>query len=162
MHLARRHGFPVPGVHEVRPDALVLERIAGPSMGSNLRRHPWLGPRHVRTLADLHARLHAIPYESGRLLHLDLHPENILLSPRGPVVIDWTNAEAGDPAQDVALSWLILETSAGLPGRLLARLFAREVGRDTIRRGIADASAFRLADPHVTDAERARVRHVVP
>lgn len=162
MDHARRHGFPVPRVHEVRPDALVLERIAGRSMGSHLRRHPWFAARHVRTLADLHPRLHAIPYEGAWLLHLDLHPENILISPRGPVVIDWTNARAGEPARDVALTWLILETSAGLPGRVLARLFARRVGRDTIRDGVAGARAFRLADPHVTDAERARVRRAAP
>jgi tRNA A-37 threonylcarbamoyl transferase component Bud32 len=32
MEHARAHGYPVPAVHEVRADALVLERIEGPTM----------------------------------------------------------------------------------------------------------------------------------
>jgi hypothetical protein len=44
-----------------------------------------------------------------------------------------------------------------VPGRILARLFASRVSANTIREGIAAASDFRLADPNVTDAERARV-----
>lgn len=157
MELARLHGFPVPRVHEVRPEALVLERIDGPTMGQAITRRPWELLRHVRSLADLHERLHTIPFDGGSLIHFDLHPDNVLLSRRGPVVIDWTNAHGGSAAGDVAMTWLILETSAGLPGRLIAWLFRRQVGRDVIRRGLADASAFRLADPNVTDAEKKRV-----
>ena len=158
MEVARAHGFPVPRVHEVRPDALVLERIDGPTMGQALARRPWRLRGHIRTLGDLHERLHAIPFDGGSLIHFDLHPDNVLLSPRGPVVIDWTNARGGTAAADIAMTWLILETSAGPPGRLLAWLFRRRVGRDVIRRGLADASAFRLADPNVTDAEMERVK----
>ena len=160
MELARTHGFPVPQVHEVRPEALVLERIDGPTMGQAITRRPWELLRHVRSLADLHERLHTIPFDGRSLIHFDLHPDNVLLSRRGPVVIDWTNAHGGSAAADVAMTWLILETSAGLPGRLIAWLFRRQVGRDVIRRGLADASAFRLADPNVTDAERTRVAGV--
>jgi tRNA A-37 threonylcarbamoyl transferase component Bud32 len=161
MELARAHGFPVPRVHEVRPDALVLERVDGPTMGRALARRPSELLRHVRTLADLHDRLHAIPFDGGSLIHFDLHPDNVLVSQQGPVVIDWTNARGGSAAADVAMTWLILETSAGLPGRLLARLFRRRVGRDVVRRGLAYASAFRLADPNVTDAEKRRVDALV-
>jgi aminoglycoside phosphotransferase (APT) family kinase protein len=157
MELVRAHGFPVPRVADVRADALVLERIDGPTMGQALARRPWELRRHVRTLADLHERLHTIPFDGGSLIHFDLHPDNVLISPGGPVVIDWTNARGGSPPADVAMTWLILETSAGLPGRLLALLFRRRVGRDVIRRGLADATAFRLADPNVTEGEKARV-----
>jgi aminoglycoside phosphotransferase (APT) family kinase protein len=62
-------------------------------------------------------RLHEVPFEGEWLLHLDLHSDNVLLSRRGPVVIDWTNARAGDPALDVALTWVIGATSGGLVGR---------------------------------------------
>jgi aminoglycoside phosphotransferase (APT) family kinase protein len=86
----------------------------------------------------------------------------VLLARGGPVVIDWTNAHAGDPDADVAMTWVILETSAGLPGRLLARLFRSRVGRDTIVRGLAGARAFRLGDPNVTEAEKNRVRRATP
>jgi aminoglycoside phosphotransferase (APT) family kinase protein len=158
MDLARTHDFPVPMVHDVRQDGLVLERINGPTMARAILRRPWTAARHAATLADLHERLHRIPLEGARLVHLDLHPENVLMSPGGPVVIDWTNARAGDPDVDVALTWLILRTSGGLPGRALAELFRRNVGAGVIRRGLPAAAAFRLADPNVTDAERRRVR----
>jgi tRNA A-37 threonylcarbamoyl transferase component Bud32 len=162
MALAREHGIRVPAVHEVREDGLVLERIDGPTMAQHLRRHPWHLRGSMRALVALHARLHAIPFGGDRLVHFDLHPENVILGPDGPVLIDWTNARSGTPESDVALTWLILETSGGLPGRVAARLFRAAAGRDTIQRGLADAVAFRLADRHVTDAERARVRRATP
>ena len=74
MEHARAHGFPVPEVFEVRDDALVLELVDGRTMLADLSRRPWRLARHARTLAELHARLHEIPYEGERLLHLDLHP----------------------------------------------------------------------------------------
>jgi tRNA A-37 threonylcarbamoyl transferase component Bud32 len=157
MALAREHGFPVPVVHEVRSDGLVLERINGPTMSRAILHRPWTAARHAASLAELHTRLHIIALDDASLVHLDLHPENVLISPAGPVVIDWTNARAGDPAHDVALTWLILQTSGGLPGRVLASLFRRHAGADLIGRGLPAAAAFRLADPNVTGAERRRV-----
>ena len=158
MELARLHGFPVPRVHEVRQDGMVLERIDGPTMGHRLRRRPWEAREHVGRLAELHERLHAIPLDGGSLVHFDLHPDNVLMSASGPVVIDWTNAHAGMPEADVAMTWIILETSPGLPGRLLAWLFRRRVGSDVLARGLGDARAFRLADPNLTGPEKRRVR----
>ncbi len=51
-------------------------------------------------LADLHDRLHALGPPQGDLPmgHLDLHPLNVLMSPDGPVVIDWSNARPVEPA----------------------------------------------------------------
>jgi uncharacterized protein (DUF433 family)/Ser/Thr protein kinase RdoA (MazF antagonist) len=46
--------------------------------------------------------------EGERLCHGDFHPYNVLLSSRGPVVIDWNNAHIGNPLEDVARSALIL------------------------------------------------------
>jgi tRNA A-37 threonylcarbamoyl transferase component Bud32 len=150
MEHARAHGFPVPAVHEVRDDALVLERIDGPTMldAADLERHPAL-------LARLHDQLHEIPFEGATLLHRDLHPENVILSPDGPVVLDWTNAGAGEPALDVALVWVILVGT----GEPIAERFARDfVARfDDWRAGLDDALAYRFADPNVTDEERARL-----
>ena len=162
MEHVRQHGFPVPRVREVRPDALVLERISAPLMAEVLRRRPWLAWRHAGTLADLHARLHAISLDGASVVHFDLHPQNVFITRDGPVVIDWTNAHPGDPAHDVAMTWLILETSAGWPGKALAWLFRRRVGVDVIRRGLEGAKGFRLADPNVTDAERSVVRRATP
>jgi aminoglycoside phosphotransferase (APT) family kinase protein len=160
MSLARAGGFPVPRVHQVRDDALIMERIDGPTMGRDIALRPWRLRRHMRTLAELHAQMHRIQADGGRLVHFDLHPDNVLLSRSGPVVIDWTNAHGGEASADVALTWLILETSAGPPGRLAARLFVRAAGRDLIREGLPAAGAFRVADPNVTPAERERAGRV--
>lgn len=158
MAHARAHGYPVPRVHAVRADGMVLERIDGPTMGQHLASHPWLLPRYVRALASLHARLHAIPYEGAALVHFDLHPQNVMLTTDGPIVIDWTNAHAGSADADLAMTWLIATTSAGIPGVIAARLFRSHVGREPIRRGLADARRFRLADPNVTPSEKDRAR----
>jgi aminoglycoside phosphotransferase (APT) family kinase protein len=75
-----------------------------------------------------------------RLLHLDLHPLNILVS-AGEVtgVLDWANAAAGDPVLDRARSWAILtlDPAAGArqahPGwQALTRGWAQAAGLDTI------------------------------
>ena len=50
--------------------------------------------------------------DGDRLCHGDFHPYNVLMSPRGPVVIDWNNAHTGNPLEDVARSTLIL---SGVP-----------------------------------------------
>jgi hypothetical protein len=160
MAHARAHGFPVPHVHEVRDDGLVLERIDGPTMLADVWARPWRAPGAARTLAALHARLHAILFEDGRLLHLDLHPENVLLAPRGPVVIDWANARGGDPAIDDALTWVICATSAGLRGRAFGSLFLRHRDREAVRRALPDAAALRLADRGLSPSERRRVAAV--
>lgn len=148
MEHARAHGFPVPAVHEVRGDALVLERIDGPTMLDvvDLDRHP-------AVLADLHRRLHEIPFEGATLLHRDLHPENVILSPRGPVVVDWTNAAAGEPAFDVALVWVILMGTRDRRAVPFARDFVAHF--DGWRAGLEDALAYRFGDPNVSDEERA-------
>lgn len=162
MEHARTHGLAVPRVLEVLEDGLVLERVDGPTMLADLQRRPWRAVGAARVLAELHTRLHEIPFEGERLVHLDLHPNNVLISGQGPVLIDWTNARAGDPALDVALTWVICATSGGYAGRVLTRLFLRQVDRDAARRALADAVALRLADPNVTAAERARVRQLQP
>jgi tRNA A-37 threonylcarbamoyl transferase component Bud32 len=50
--------------------------------------------------------------DGDRLCHGDYHPYNVVMSPRGPVVIDWNNAHTGNPLEDVARSTLIL---SGVP-----------------------------------------------
>lgn len=48
------------------------------------------------------------------LCHGDYHPDNILLSDQGPIVIDWTDATTGNRLADVARTILILNYG-GLP-----------------------------------------------
>ncbi|HEU0303891.1 MAG TPA: phosphotransferase [Gaiellaceae bacterium] len=161
MEHARAHDYPVPGVLEVLDDALVLERVDGPTMLAELRRRPWTAPGHARTLARLHHRLHEIPFEGQRLLHFDFHPDNVILSPRGPVVIDWANARPGEPAADVALTWVICATSGGALGRMFTWLYFRHADRSLAMAALPEAAAFRLADPNVRDEERERVRRLL-
>ena len=161
MEHARAHGFPVPRVFEVREDSLVLERVDGTTMLAELRRRPWRLAGHARALAELHHRLHSIPFEDGRLLHLDFHPDNVLLSARGPVVIDWANARSGEPALDVAMTWVICATSGGAFGRIFTSFFLRHIDHAAARRSLPEAGERRIADPNVTDAERDRVRNLL-
>ena len=44
----------------------------------------------------------------NRICHGDFHPLNVLLSPKGPIVIDWNNSHIGNPLEDVARSKLLL------------------------------------------------------
>ncbi len=55
------------------------------------------------------------------LLHGDLHPGNVLMSPSGPVVIDWFDAAIGHPIADVVRSSILMRAGSGhapdhLPG----------------------------------------------
>src|SRR5512132_1327335 len=159
MDHALRHGYPVPRVLDRTDDALVLERIAGPTMAAALRRRPWRLRSQASLLAHLHERLHAIRAPSAlpdagagdRLLHLDLHPENVIISRNGPIVVDWTNARRGDPALDVALTWVILATSGGRAGRLFLRPFLLQFARDEVAAALPAAAERRLADPNLSD-----------
>jgi aminoglycoside phosphotransferase (APT) family kinase protein len=119
MRYAAEQGFPVPRIEAVRGDGaeIIMERIDGPVMVDAMVRPPWKLGVHMRMLADLHDRLHEIegpdwlpgmPGGGDRLLHLDFHPLNVIMSPNGPVVVDWPNARRGDPMTDVALTYALV------------------------------------------------------
>jgi aminoglycoside phosphotransferase (APT) family kinase protein len=55
----------------------------------------------------------------GRLCHGDLHPSNVILSPRGPMIVDWFDASRGDPTADIARSCLVLLADGADPPRHL-------------------------------------------
>ncbi len=103
MRYVRDHGYPAPEVVSVDGADLVLERAKGSTMRVDLARRPWMFVRHARLLADLHRRLHGIAAPEwlpaigpgGAVIHLDLHPENVMLHGNGALVIDWANARAG-------------------------------------------------------------------
>jgi aminoglycoside phosphotransferase (APT) family kinase protein len=72
------------------------------------------------SLADA-LKLLAPQPSSPRLCHGDLHPGNVILSPHGPMIIDWFDASRGDPIADIARSSLLLlidgdECPQHLPG----------------------------------------------
>jgi tRNA A-37 threonylcarbamoyl transferase component Bud32 len=177
MEHARGHGFPVPRVYELSPTDIVMDRVDGPTMIDDLARRPWRIPGHARTLAELHRRLHRIaapgwlgaPLGPGHtLVHLDLHPLNVILTRHGPVVIDWANAARGEANADVALTWLLLATGvpdgrimrivAAAGRRLFAGHFLRRFPRAEVMAQLDAAAAYRLRDPNVRDAERRAIQ----
>lgn len=61
------------------------------------------------------------------LCHGDFHPDNVAVSARGPVVLDWVDAACGHPLADVARTAIIMQYGAvppHIPGRRLI-----EIGR---------------------------------
>ena len=61
------------------------------------------GPRAGRPAANVGPVTVPAP-----LLHFDLHPENVVLTAAGPVVVDWANATEGPPGLDTAMTAIIL------------------------------------------------------
>ncbi|MFR9777646.1 phosphotransferase [Micromonospora sp. MS34] len=113
MRHLHAHSYPVPGVHHADGPDLVLDRVTGPTLvEASVSGVVEVGAA-ARLLVDLHDRLHALPAlrstgPGTRILHLDLHPLNVLLAADGPVVIDWANAAEGPPELDRAMTAVIL------------------------------------------------------
>ena len=165
MRYVRERGYPAPQVFDMSGPDLTLERIDGPTMLAELRRRPWRFRAHAATLARLHKELHAMAVPSfldghgEAILHLDLHPANVMLGPKGPVVIDWANAARGDAALDVALTAVVLACApVGPPLSWLRDRFVRaflgefEPGEWSV--GLDRAVAYRRADGNVGDKEK--------
>lgn len=184
MAFMREQGYPVPAVEEVSDDGfdLVMERIDGVTMVEAVGRAPWTVRRQGATLADLHRRLHEIegpdflpaaPIGTGtKVLHLDLHPLNVMIGPKGPVVIDWPNARRGDPDVDVGLAWVLMAAGQIPGGGLKARLlglgrsllvngFLSHFDRRAVSRLLPQIVAMKTQDAHLSEAEIAGMWHVV-
>lgn len=171
MRRVRAAGYPVPEVVRAGGADMVMERVDGVDMLADLQRRPWRLRAHADLLAQLMRDLHEIPVSGGEIIHGDLHPMNVMLTARGPVVIDWSNAEVGRWAQDVAMTWIILATSVADGGRwqrtvvargqdLFTRRFLSHFDADPVRAVLGEVAERRLRDRHVTAAEAGRVRRL--
>jgi Ser/Thr protein kinase RdoA (MazF antagonist) len=131
---------------------MVLERLHGPTMAQAALTGRMSLPEGAAMLADLLRRLHELPALAGAetIVHLDLHPQNVLLTEGGPVVIDWRNARDGPADLDTALTALILAQVAigsiehplgAAAGELLDRFLELAPGEPT--RLLDDAVALR-------------------
>ncbi|MDX1497353.1 MAG: aminoglycoside phosphotransferase family protein [Salinisphaeraceae bacterium] len=49
--------------------------------------------------------------DNNKLTHGDFHPDNIVMMPDGPIIIDWATASQGNPAEDVARTALLLSSA---------------------------------------------------
>jgi len=187
MRYLAASGYPVPEVYEADGRDLVLERLDGTDMLNDLGRRPWLVARHAGTLAELHDRLHQIaapadlpavagpesaaPGQGHAVLHMDLHPGNVMLASRGPVVIDWVGARAGAGGTDVAMAYLIMTTAetdliplwlrpvVGPLRSAFCRRFLAGV-RDEPWLHLARAARLRIADINTRPSEAARLLRI--
>jgi aminoglycoside phosphotransferase (APT) family kinase protein len=181
MEHARGHGYPVPTAQALSDTEIVMERLEGPTMLDDLGRRPWRIGRHARTLASLLHRLHEIeapawlptPFGDGEaLLHLDLHPDNVMLTPRGPYVIDWPNAARGPAGGDAAHTWLVLACSSPTTGayrqalsaggrRIFLRYFLPCFDRSELVFNVEAAGAYRLANRTLPVSEQTAIRRLL-
>ncbi len=56
----------------------------------------------------------------GAVCHGDFHPDNVIMSDRGPMIIDWNDACAGNPLADVARTSLLFKIGE-IPGFMARR-----------------------------------------
>ncbi|MGA2835694.1 MAG: phosphotransferase [Acidimicrobiales bacterium] len=181
MEFVRTRGYPAPRVFDVSDDGLdlVMERVDGTTMVDAGASHPWRLRAMGRELAGLHELLHRIaapdwvpaaPVGTGdRLLHMDLHPLNVLMGPDGPVVIDWANAARGEPTIDVAVTWVLVASGQvptgrvqsavlGIGRRILLGSFLGPIPMDALRSTLAEVVEWKCADPNMSAGEIDRMR----
>lgn len=180
MQHVRDHGMPVPAVYDACGPDLVLERIDGMTMLEAMRRAPTSIAASATVLAGLHEQLHAIPapdwlmpspFPGGAIVHLDLHPLNVLMAAGGPVVIDWPNTRLGAAAADVAHTWLVLGTAhphspldraiAAVGRSVFLRRFLRDFPRDEVLEQMPAVAERWLVDRNITEAERRATRRLL-
>ena len=85
--------------------------------------------RHAPNLTDdlrhsVLRQLDALP-DDTQLCHGDFHPGNVMLTARGPIIIDWMTAKRGSPMADVARALLLL--TLGTPPSTLERIIVNFV-----------------------------------
>jgi hypothetical protein len=181
---------PVPEVFDVRGSDIVMERAVGPTMLDYVGRRPWTVRAQARLLARLHGLVHQVPasgmsglifpipfgaFKLGTgdvLLHRDLHPQNVILTSGGPMIIDWEGAARGPAVADVAMTWVIVRFS-DVPGPRLEAFAARGVQSTFTRSFVREAGPIddawrltairqRLADPNLLPSEMARLEKLAP
>jgi aminoglycoside phosphotransferase (APT) family kinase protein len=182
MRAAWAVDYPVPEVFDADGRDLVMERLDGPTMLKMLGDRPWRYARIADQLADLHTRLAALQIDASGLavrfepaecvVHLDLHPGNVVLTPRGPVVIDWSNAGMGPRGADVATTWILLTIGEADDIPVALRPFVGAIRRRLLRRFlhgverpgsavIRTVAEHRLSDWNLRSGELAELRRFV-
>ncbi|WP_228993055.1 phosphotransferase [Streptomyces sp. DH8] len=172
-------GFPVPRIgppgEGARPTDLVLQRLTGPTLAEALLAGRLGAAEAATLLARLLRELHAIPPRVSAdpedcVLHLGLHPENVVLTEAGAVVVDWSTAAEGPPGLDRAMSALTLARTglgpalpAGADVRPLLKALLAELAGDggASPADLALARSRQEADPHLTEEERSGLDRAV-
>lgn len=182
-------GYPTARIIEADGTDLILERLHGPNLLQALDAGEVTMSQGVQILLDLHSSLHALPLppipaittgddpargtsgtvarvpapatpKSGTsMLHLDLHPGNVLLTAYGPRVIDWESARLGSAGVDLATTALVFAevvvdgNEYARAAQRMLRHFTREAD-ENFRPYLTDAAAVRSAFTNIDPAER--------
>jgi tRNA A-37 threonylcarbamoyl transferase component Bud32 len=184
MSFVFESGYPVPRVEELSDDGteMVMERIFGPTMIDLISSDPSTLLDQAAELRGLHQRLHEVPAPSWlrsspfgdgeSIIHLDLHPINVIVSDDGPAVIDWANASRGDANADVALTWLLI-ASGDIPaakeeaelmsiGRaLFLETFLEGFDQALLRAQLPAVVEWKLANPHMSPTEKLAMQQLL-
>lgn len=158
------HGFPAPAVLDASGSDIVMERVHGPTLLQALGAGEIAIPDAAHVLADLHARLHRVPAPGATgdevVVHLDLHPGNVVLAEAGPAVVDWGRARSGAAELDVAITAVLVaevavdaggDYSQAARALLAAFLHASDVSPLP---ALDEAAALRAAAPALVPGER--------
>jgi len=172
----RVHGFPAPAVLDAQGSDIVMDRLHGPTLLQALGAGEVTIADAAQTLADLHHRLHRVPAPASWdvpadrdwpqlgggpvVVHLDLHPGNVILTEPGPAVVDWANARAGTAELDTAVTAVLVaevavdaggDYSQAARALLAAFLHASDVSPLA---ALTDAAALRAVAPGLVAGER--------
>lgn len=177
----RAHDFPAPDVLDATGSDIVMSRLHGPTLLQALGSLEISLSDAAHVLADLHGMLHEVPAPPSWqhppdaqwpslaggpvVVHLDLHPGNVVLTEDGPAVVDWASARAGTPELDVAVtSVLIAEVAVDAGGdysQAARALLASFLHASDVSPLLAldDAAALRAVFPVLLPGERELVPH---
>jgi aminoglycoside phosphotransferase (APT) family kinase protein len=182
MQYVAEHGYPVPRIDDVRAEGteIVMERIDGPLMMDAMVKGPRKLGAGARTLADLADQLHAIAApdwlrvlddDGQSVLHMDLHPLYVIMSARGPIVIDWGNACRGRPLSDIGCTYALL-LGPRMPGpwvvrtlvqpvrALIGRTFTSRYHGPELEAAIVQMARLKTLDAHMYPDEVARLERI--
>ena len=73
--------------------------------------------------------------DGGSVLHMDFHPENIIVHGDEYVIIDWMTAARGNPEADVAYSLFLMHDAELWPGTPKLKLVFYNIIRNMILKG---------------------------
>ena len=123
MSAAADAGIPVPRVLRAQGRDLILEFLPGSTLLAQLLE----GVRSADEVADILVELIRLVGATPAarvlqgapdglvLVHHDLHPDNVMVTARGPVLIDWDGARAGSDGEDLAHLLVLLAGAVSDP-----------------------------------------------